>query len=192
MARNVSRMLGGNQGTSYQERHQEHLAGLATQAQFGRALLESTHGLSDNECMEHPVDKGTKTEAIILAELVKRDYRVLTPFGVNHRYDLVIELDDEFVRVQCKTGRLRNGTVVFEACSVQGGNTTAHSTRKLYHGAADVFVVFCPEIDKLYWVPVDQVGVNPRLRIDPPKNGQIQGIRWAKDYELADVAQLAE
>ena len=37
---------------------------------------------------EHPVDIGQRTEAIVLAALVRRGYRVLTPFGTNQRYDL--------------------------------------------------------------------------------------------------------
>jgi hypothetical protein len=36
----------------------------------------------------HPVDVGHRAEAAILAELVKRGYSVLLPFGVNQRYDL--------------------------------------------------------------------------------------------------------
>jgi hypothetical protein len=31
----------------------------------------------------HPVDIGQRTEAIVLAALVRRGYRVLTPFGTN-------------------------------------------------------------------------------------------------------------
>jgi PD-(D/E)XK endonuclease len=35
----------------------------------------------------HPVDVGLRTEAAILAELVRRGYEVLVPFGTNQRYD---------------------------------------------------------------------------------------------------------
>jgi len=50
----------------------------------------------------HPVDVGTRTETIIAAELV---------FGFNHRYDLVLDIEGRFLRVQCKTGRLRGVAV---------------------------------------------------------------------------------
>ncbi len=43
----------------------------------------------------HPVDVGHRAEAAILAELVKRGYRVLLPFGVNQRYDLVLDCDGQ-------------------------------------------------------------------------------------------------
>ncbi len=48
---------------------------------------------------------GELSEAIIIAKLIEVGYSVLTPFGDNRRYDLVIEdADGQFWRVQCKTG----------------------------------------------------------------------------------------
>jgi PD-(D/E)XK endonuclease len=43
---------------------------------------------------------------------------VLLPFGVNQRYDLVLDLDGHLVKAQCKTGRLRKGVVSFSTRSV--------------------------------------------------------------------------
>jgi hypothetical protein len=76
----------------------------------------------------HPVDVGQRSEAAVLSELVRRGYHVLTPFGVNHRYDFVIDAGDGFLRVQCKTGRFRNGCVEFSTQSVRI-NTRAVFTR---------------------------------------------------------------
>lgn len=131
----------------------------------------------------HPVEVGQRTEAIILAELVKRGYRVLLPFGVNHRYDMVIHNEDgTFTRVQCKTGCLRNGAISFQARSVQS-NTKAAKTRR-YDGEADIFLVYCPDTDKVYRLEVAESGVSPMLRVHSPKNGQSARVRWAADYEL--------
>jgi PD-(D/E)XK nuclease superfamily protein len=55
----------------------------------------------------HPVDVGQRSEAAILAAFVERGFEVLLPWGTNHRYDMVLDLGDRFLRVQCKTGRLR-------------------------------------------------------------------------------------
>jgi hypothetical protein len=126
-------------------------------------------------------DIGEKTEAIILAELIKRDYAVSVPFGYNHRYDLVIDQNGSFSRIQCKTGWIKDGKIIFNA---QSSNNYTNQ-RKGYHGDADVFLVFCPETDKVYWIQVEEVGASPYLRIEPTKNNQSKGVRWAKDYELA-------
>ena len=76
--------------------------------------MEATHRLKAPEPSSHPVDVGLRTEAAILAELVQRGYQVLVPFGVNQRYDLVLDIEGEFVRAQCKTGRLRDGVIRFQ------------------------------------------------------------------------------
>jgi hypothetical protein len=101
----------------------------------------------------HPVDVGQRTEAIIVSELVRRGYRVLLPFGVNQRYDLVIDLDGRFLRVQCKTGRLRDGAVVFSTRSIQ--SNTRRTVMRGYADDADVFLIACKETERIYAVPVE-------------------------------------
>jgi PD-(D/E)XK endonuclease len=131
----------------------------------------------------HPVDIGHRAEAAILSELVKRGYRVLLPFGVNQRYDLVLDCDGRFLKAQCKTGRLRGGVI---ECSTQSIQSNTRATRwRSYRGEVDLFIVYCPQNDAIYAVPVEEA---PRremyLRIDPPRNKQAKHVRWAKDYEL--------
>jgi hypothetical protein len=50
----------------------------------------------------------------------------------------------------------------------------------------DVFVVHCPETDRIYAVPVGDSGAlkTVSLRVTAPANHQVRGIRWAADHEL--------
>jgi hypothetical protein len=131
----------------------------------------------------HPVDVGLRTEAVILAELTKRGYRVLLPFGYNQRYDLVLEIDGSFMRVQCKTGRLRDGCVIFRAQSVRSNSRKA--VIRDYKDDVELFVVHCPDTGGLYVIPIDDATrTQGTLRIDPTANGQDRRVRWARDYEL--------
>jgi PD-(D/E)XK endonuclease len=131
----------------------------------------------------HPVEIGQRTEAAILAELVRRGYRVLIPFGVNQRYDLVLDHDGKFIRVQCKTARLRRGAIHFSTRSVR--SNTRRTVTQGYAGGADLFLAYCPETDRIYAVHVEEApDTDIWLRVDPTRNGQARGIRWAKDYEL--------
>jgi hypothetical protein len=131
----------------------------------------------------HPVDVGARTEAAILAELVRRGYQVLVPFGTNQRYDLVLDMNGEFVRAQCKTGRLRKGAVIYPTKSVRA-NTKQVLIRN-YVGQVEVFLVYCPETTGIYAVPVDEAPEGyGSLRVHPTRNGQTERIRWARDYEL--------
>lgn len=44
---------------------------------------------------------------------------------------------------------------------------------------------YCPDTDRIYAVPVaDAANTLGTLRVDPPRNGQAKGVRWAVDYEL--------
>jgi PD-(D/E)XK nuclease superfamily protein len=135
------------------------------------------------ERSHHPVDVGVCTEAVILAELVKRGYRVLVPYGPNHRYDLAIDTGDCFIRLQCKTGRMRHGSVNFSTCSVRS-NTKKAVTRR-YDGEIEFFAVYCRDNERVYMVPVEETRSRGQaLRVDPPLNNQVRRIRWAADYEL--------
>jgi hypothetical protein len=146
-------------------------------------MRSSLQSLPKPDLTSHPVDVGHRTEAVVLSELVRRGYRVLLPFGVNQRYDLVLESDGRFLKVQCKTGRLRDGAVRFKSVSVQS-NTKGTCVRD-YAGEVDFFAVYCPETAGVYLMPADEVTPNVNfLRVDPTRNNQSKRVRWARDYEL--------
>ena len=126
---------------------------------------------------------GDITQSQVMAALLRRGKNVLMPFGDNCRYDLVVEQDGLFARVQCKTGRVDRGAVVFAVASSQyhrGGK------RQDYRGQVDAFGVFCPDNGKVYIVPIHDLPLvrEAKLRLEPPRNLQIKGIRWAARYEV--------
>ena len=133
----------------------------------------------------HPVDVGARTEAAILSELIKRGYRVLLPFGENQRYDLVLDIGGSFLRVQCKTGRLRNGCIEFSARSVRV-NTRRTVIRNYDKDQVELIMVHCPETGGIYSIPIEEARSHGTLRIDPTANGQDKRVRWARDYELPE------
>ena len=110
-------------------------------------------------------------------------------FGENTRSDLIIEAGDRLARVQCKTGRLRGGSVVFRACSSYGHHRNPLTARRDYQGQVDAFAVYCPETAGVYLVPIADLSVHveAKLRVDPPRNGQRKRIRLAADYEVRRI-----
>jgi hypothetical protein len=129
---------------------------------------------------------GDRTEAIVMARLLQVYECVLIPFGNGRRYDLVADTGTEFLRIQCKTGRLREGAVRFNAAS---NHHHRNGTRRAYREGADLFGVYCPDNGKVYLVPVADVGnVEASLRVEDSKNNQQKGVRWATTYELPDSA----
>ena len=130
------------------------------------------------------MDVGTRSEAAILAELIRRGYDVSVPQGVNHRYDLIVDLGGRLLRAQCKTGRLRDGVVQFPTRSTRV-NTKRTFVRD-YVGQIEIFLVYCPNNKRVYCVPVDECRTVGWLRVEPTANNQASGVRWARDYELPE------
>ena len=105
------------------------------------------------------------------------------PWGDNGRYDLIWD-NGTPQRIQVKTGRLRNGCITFNAHSSYQYYKKVR-IRKGYKGEIEYFGVFCSDTGLCYLVPVEDVTEGmPLLRVDPPKNGQVRRIRWAKEYEI--------
>lgn len=128
--------------------------------------------------MASPKAVGEVTEAVILAHLLRCGDAVLLPFGNNQRYDLVIDRRGKLLKAQCKTGRLRGGVVKFAVHSTNGFNGATTS----YQGQIDLFLVWCPEIDKVYEVPAEAVGTHwVSLRVSPTR--QRARVRHAPAYE---------
>jgi PD-(D/E)XK nuclease superfamily protein len=117
------------------------------------------------------------------AELAKGGYGVLVSFVQNLRYDIVLDVDGDFLRAQIKVGRLRGGCVVFQAQSIR--SNTQKSVCRNYHGDVELLIVHCPDNGRTYVIPIeDATRSQGTLRIEPTANGQRKRVRWARDYEL--------
>jgi len=139
--------------------------------------------------MEHPKDIGDGSLLAIMAAFRAEGLAMYLAFGENTRSDLIIEAGDRLARVQCKTGRLRGGSVVFRACSSYGHHRNPLTARRDYQGQVDAFAVYCPETAGVYLVPIADLSVHveAKLRVDPPRNGQRKRIRSAADYEIGRI-----
>jgi hypothetical protein len=130
----------------------------------------------------NPTIKGKRSEAKILAALVQAGKSVLIPWG-EERYDLAVDEGGRLVRIQCKTGILRGGCVDFKTCIMDRRHPLGDGG---YAGQIEAFAVYCPQNDRVYLVPIEAVPCPTlaRMRLDPPRNGQVMHIRWARDFEL--------
>lgn len=131
--------------------------------------------------MDSPTTIGSVSEGMVLAALLRSGYNVLLPFGGGLRYDMAFDDGTGIQRVQIKTGRVVGGSVQFSGCSVNRDT----GKRSGYQGQAEFFGVHCPANRKCYLVPVEGMPSNTvTLRVDPPGNGQVKGIRLAQEFEI--------
>lgn len=142
--------------------------------------------LRDTFAFESQVDNskdiGDISESRVISYLKKNGYNVSIPFGDNARYDLVLDIKDMLLRVQVKTGReTKKGVMRFNANSVirKSGETQC---REPYENDADVFAIFYPNLDAIYWIPIeDAPETTMYLRYQEPEQRQ-PDINYVEQY----------
>lgn len=131
--------------------------------------------------MKDTISKGDVTVLAVALALAKRGEHVLFPFSEGERYDIALDRSGVLYRIQCKTGWLKRGVVMFRVCS-----NGPRSALRTYHGHIEAFGIYCRELDAVYLVPFDAVAnvksARATLRIDSPKNSQGHRYRFASDY----------
>ena len=137
--------------------------------------------------MQHPKDVGDRSTLAIMYALRLQGASIFVPFGENTRCDLIVEEHGRLSRLQCKTGRLRNGVVLFSTCSSYAHHPNPKTLQRDYAGEIDEFAVFCPDLGSVYRVPIEDVTTARRgtLRVDRTRNCQSKRIRLAAAYEIA-------
>ena len=135
----------------------------------------------------HTQKTGDISESAVVTRLLQCGYFVLTPYGQNHRYDLVIEdADGKFWRVQVKTGWVDEEQALIKFNTASSYNRTVqYKGWRNYRGQCEYFAVYVEALNRVYFIPVGDVGTtNATLRLRPSKNKQEKNVRWARDYEL--------
>jgi len=131
--------------------------------------------------------KGNISEAKALFEFQKFGIPVLMPWGDNERYDMVIELDKKFYRVQVKTANEENNGSIKGYCR----SSTNHTTNKnlsTYEDDVDYFVFYNQIYDKIALVPIGDTNGQKSisLRISAPLNGN-QSLKYFDDYSFEKI-----
>lgn len=124
---------------------------------------------------------GNITEVECMLAFLKLGYNVLQPYGDCERYDFVADVNGKFYKIQCKTAKESNGTIEFNCRSshrVQGKCVNEKYTKE------DVDFFATSYNGKCYLIPQNECSNAKKLRFEPPANGQIKNISFAKDYEL--------
>ena len=136
-------------------------------------------------------EKGNLTELQCITAFYELGYQVSIPYGENSRYDFIADVNGKLIRVQVKTSSLKRdtqGAISFATASTRI-NSTQNIVRRYTKNEIDYFATYWS--NQCYLIPVEETASREKtLRLEPPANGQIRGITFAKDYELE--VQLAK
>lgn len=135
--------------------------------------------------------KGRITELKCELWLLEQGYVVSIP-DVPYQYDFLVDIGNKILKIQVKTCRLNNDEtgISFNLCSVTH-NQQGYTKRTYNENVIDYFMTEYQ--NNFYLVPFKECGTKEKkLRLVPPKNGQIKGISFAKDYLASKILEKEE
>ncbi len=142
---------------------------------------------------DNPNHKGNVAELAFAAEAARLGLEVLAPLTEHGRTDLVLGIDGQLLRVQCKWANKQGDVVRINlATSRRSGSGYVRTT---YTSAEiDAIGAYCHEMRTCFLIPIEVAEGKHvlTLRLAPARNGQRAALNWAEQYALGAVAQLAE
>lgn len=130
----------------------------------------------------HTKEKGDLGVLKAKIALHEQGFMILNPETEHSPFDLVGYKDRKFFRFQVKYKKLTNGSVILTSTTSWADKNGNH-TKQYDKNEIDYFIVYCPEVDKCYFVKADDFNMALTLRIKKTKNNQVSGVKMASDYE---------
>lgn len=124
-------------------------------------------------------------ERIAIGELAKYGIDVLLPMSDNLPFDFVIFHNNKFFKCQVKTTdtKTENDSLCFSL------TTNNWNTKEVHKYTTDeVDVLICCDLDTIYLFNMSELEGKSTvtLRTSAPKNGQLKGINFTKDYVISE------
>lgn len=123
---------------------------------------------------------GTIAELKAQYDFMNYGYNILIPQGDYCAYDLVIEKEGRFWKVQVKSAqKIKEGKIEFDLTS-----QNYYCSKKYSIKDCELFYLYCHENQQsyLYFNENDKNTRSITLRLTLPKNNQRKGIHLAEDY----------
>jgi prevent-host-death family protein len=142
----------------------------------------------------NPNHRGNVAELKIAAAAAELGVPVLAPMTEHERYDLVFEIGDRLLRVQCKSAS-RKGEVVVVRLVTNRRGPNGFIRGRYTDDEIDAVAIYCPDLDECYLLTMEYInGLSGlHLRLTAPRNGQRAGLHYAADHRLSGaIAQLGE
>lgn len=129
-------------------------------------------------------NKGTIVEYQCALYLMSLGHTVSTPIGDFAPYDLIVDIEHNLFKVQCKYPEYNRGAISIN-CTTNINTRTRLETRNYSRHDVDIFATYYE--DKCYLVPFDEVSRYFSLRFENTGNSSNLNVHWAENYEAEIV-----
>ncbi|WP_078413959.1 group I intron-associated PD-(D/E)XK endonuclease [Priestia abyssalis] len=115
-------------------------------------------------------------------DLYEKGYMILNPHTEHAPFDIVIYKDSKFKRVQVKYRELNQKGFLEIRFRSSYSTSNGVMTKEIDKEEVDVYCVYCPQTDKCYYFDPKTFTKSINLRVETPKNNQLQNVKLADDY----------
>jgi YD repeat-containing protein len=141
--------------------------------------------------MDITQQKGLTTEIRCILDFTELGYRCLTPVDDSSKYDVVVDLNGKFLKIQCKTSSWVADTIqekVAFSISTCCQTTNTKKTTQHKYSADEIDYFYTWFNGQGYLVSINEAtGTKFRWRYEYPSSGQKQGIHIADNYKIEEV-----
>ena len=135
---------------------------------------------------------GNLTELQCITRFYELGYPVSIPYGDSEKYDMIIDVNGNLYRLQCKHSSPHyndEGVVDYITFKTywSSGYTKNSPTKRNKYSKEDCDYFVTHYEGKNYLVPVEECSLEKNLRILPPKNNQIKGINFLVSFADEEV-----
>lgn len=144
--------------------------------------------------MDITQQKGLSTELHCILDLTNNGIRCLKPMDDSSKYDIVADLGNKFIRIQCKTATWSKKTtkekVAFYISIIRQTTNTKKTTRYKYN-ANEIDYFYTWFEGQGYLVSIEEAsGTIFTWRYEYPSTNQKQGIHIADNYKIEEVLKV--
>lgn len=124
-------------------------------------------------------------ERIAIGELSKYGLDIILPMGDNLPFDFIVYKDNKLYKCQVKSTSVKDEYNAFQFNLI---TTNWYSKKEYMYTKDDVDVIICCDLNTIYLFKFSELEgkKNISIRIDAPKQNQIKGINFAKDYIISE------
>lgn len=139
--------------------------------------------------MNYTQSIGNVVELKCLTKFIELGYECSIPYGNGAKYDFVVDINGELLRIQCKSCShpRRNGVIDTNAIQISTVSQTTNTQKTVRHTYSKKQIDYFATCfnDKVYIIPVEECSTSKTLRFTPPSNNQSQ-YNKAEDYEITN------
>ena len=131
--------------------------------------------------MDDTLIKGDINELKCILDFQSRGYYCSIPYSGSCRYDLIVDIDNELYKIQCKASSYYEDEGVLKM-HTQRSTTNTKQTVRYKYSKNEVDYFYTSWNNYGFLIPIDETSTTKYLRVKYPKNGIQESMSIAYDY----------